>query len=392
MNNQYCRLCKSDINRPALLSMSPFPMAAQYYPDKVEFERDRGITLKVYRCSCCDLLQLCCDPVSYYKEVITAASFSAEARAARLKEISLFSNRFGLHGKSIIEIGSGKGGIVDIMTEAGFNAVGLEFSAESIKYARDQKCNMIEGYLDDLDESHDSKYDAFISLNYIEHQPDTKSFINSLARITTEDAVGYITAPNVNYLLKTNTLYEFVADHLVYFTEDTMRRAFESNGFDVIESEIINDENDIAITVKKRKFTNISGIGDVDELVESLRNFVEHFRINKKKLAVWGAGHRTLALLSIATISDIAFIVDSADFKQGKYSPVMHSKIVSPETLEESDVDAVIVMVPGLYPDEVVKKIESFSRSFEIYKLQDNRIISIEASKKSTVCSKSDGH
>ena len=392
MNNQYCRLCKSDINRPALLSMSPFPMAAQYYPDKVEFERDRGITLKVYRCSCCDLLQLCCDPVSYYKEVITAASFSAEARAARLKEISLFSNRFGLHGKSIIEIGSGKGGIVDIMTEAGFNAVGLEFSAESIKYARDQECNMIEGYLDDLDESHDSKYDAFISLNYIEHQPDTKSFINSLARITTEDAVGYITAPNVNYLLKTNTLYEFVADHLVYFTEDTMRRAFESNGFDVIESEIINDENDIAITVKKRKFTNISGIGDVDELVESLRNFVEHFRINKKKLAVWGAGHRTLALLSIATISDIAFIVDSADFKQGKYSPVMHSKIVSPETLEESDVDAVIVMVPGLYPDEVVKKIESFSRSFEIYKLQDNRIISIEASKKSTVCSKSDGH
>ena len=378
MNNQYCRLCKSDINRPALLSMSPFPMAAQYYPDKVEFERDRGITLKEYRCSCCDLLQLCCDPVSYYKEVITAASFSAEARAARLKEISLFSNRFGLHGKSIIEIGSGKGGIVDIMTEAGFNAVGLEFSAESIKYARDQKCNMIEGYLDDLDESHDSKYDAFISLNYIEHQPDTKSFINSLARITTEDAVGYITAPNVNYLLKTNTLYEFVADHLVYFTEDTMRRAFESNGFDVIESEIINDENDIAITVKKRKFTNISGIGDVDELVESLRNFVEHFRINKKKLAVWGAGHRTLALLSIATISDIAFIVDSADFKQGKYSPVMHSKIVSPETLEESDVDAVIVMVPGLYPDEVVKKIKSYSRSFEIYKLQDNKLISIE--------------
>ena len=374
----YCKLCKNEINSLPVLSMNPFPKAAQYYPIPNEFEEDRGIALEVYRCAYCDLLQLCSKPVPYYKEVITAASFSLEARVARLEEISTFSNQFGLNGKSVIEIGSGKGGVVDIMTEAGLNATGLEFSAESIKYARDQKCNMIEGYLDDLDESHDSKYDAFISLNYIEHQPDTKSFINSLARITTEDAVGYITAPNVNYLLKTNTLYEFVADHLVYFTEDTMRRAFESNGFDVIESEIINDENDIAITVKKRKFTNISGIGDVDELVESLRNFVEHFRINKKKLAVWGAGHRTLALLSIATISDIAFIVDSADFKQGKYSPVMHSKIVSPETLEESDVDAVIVMVPGLYPDEVVKKIKSYSRSFEIYKLQDNKLISIE--------------
>ena len=40
--NQFCRLCKSNIDRPALLSMSPFPMAAQYYPDKAEFERDKG--------------------------------------------------------------------------------------------------------------------------------------------------------------------------------------------------------------------------------------------------------------------------------------------------------------------------------------------------------------
>lgn len=104
MNNQFCRLCKSNIDRPALLSMSPFPMAAQYYPDKAEFERDKGITLKVYRCSCCDLVQLCCEPVSYYKEVITAASFSGEARAARLKEISKFVDLFGLQGKKQLRL------------------------------------------------------------------------------------------------------------------------------------------------------------------------------------------------------------------------------------------------------------------------------------------------
>lgn len=108
-----------------------------------------------------------------------------------------------------------------------------------------------------------------------------------------------------------------------------------------------------------------------------MKNFVDQNRLNGKKLAVWGAGHRTLALLSIAKISEISFIVDSADFKQGKYSPVMHSKIVSPKTLAESDVDIIIVMVPGLYPDEVVKKIQSFSRIFEIYKLQDNKLLKV---------------
>jgi SAM-dependent methyltransferase len=372
----YCRLCKSEINTFPVFSMGPFPKAAQYYPDLNEFEMDEGVTLYIYRCPKCDLLQLYGKPVPYYKEVITAALSSPEARMSRLKEISSFSKRFGLIGKNAIEIGSGKGGIVDIMAEAGLNSVGLEFSHKSVKYARSQNINVINGYLDDLDESHNCKYDAFISLNYIEHQPDIQSFINSLLRITTEGAVGYITAPNVSYLLKTNTLYEFVADHLVYFTEKTLCRAFESNGFDVINCDIINNENDIAITVKKREFNKIPGINDVNELVESLRNFVNNCKKSRKKVAVWGAGHRTLALLSIAKVGDIAFIVDSADFKQGKYSPVMHSKIVSPKILDKSDVDVVIVMVPGLYPDEVVNTIKSFDREFEIYKLSDNQLLS----------------
>jgi hypothetical protein len=156
-----------------------------------------------------------------------------------------------------------------------------------------------------------------------------------------------------------------------------MRRSFELNGFDVIKSCIINNKNDISLIVKKREILDISGIDDVEQLAESLKVFVDQSRANDKKLAVWGAGHRTLALLSIAKISDISFIVDSADFKQGKYSPVMHSKIVSPQALAESDVDIVIVMVPGLYPNEVVKKIRSFSRKFEIYKLQDNNLLEV---------------
>jgi 2-polyprenyl-3-methyl-5-hydroxy-6-metoxy-1,4-benzoquinol methylase len=375
MSKFNCRLCKTEIKMSPLLSMNPFPKAAQFYPETHEFEKDMGITLEVYKCPNCDLLQLNCQPVPYYKEVITAASFSKDARQARLTELSNFVKLFGLQGKGVIEVGSGRGGMVDIMNEAGMDASGLEYSKESVQSSQSSNYKMIQGYIDDLDPKFDGKFDAFISLNYIEHQPDTKSFIQSLLRITRPGAVGYITAPNVSYLLETNTLYEFVADHLIYFTEETMRRAFESNGFDVIESSIINNKNDISLTVKKRELQNITGIGDVERLSHKLKDFMVKNYLDGKKIAVWGAGHRTLALLSIANISEISFIVDSADFKQGKYSPVMHSKIVSPEVLEKSDVDIVIVMVPGLYPDEVVKKIRSFSRIFEIYKLQDNKLI-----------------
>jgi 2-polyprenyl-3-methyl-5-hydroxy-6-metoxy-1,4-benzoquinol methylase len=375
MSNFNCRLCKTLIDSSSLFAMGPFPKAAQYYPEVSEFENDIGIQLEVFKCTSCDLLQLGCDPVPYYKEVITAASFSKDARLARLEELSYFVNLFELKGKKVIEVGSGKGGMIDIMNEAGMVAEGLEYSEDSVSFARNSKVSVIQGYLNDLGSEFDSKYDGFISLNFIEHQPDTKSFIQSLSKITKPGAVGYITAPNVNYLLETNTLYEFVADHLIYFTEETMRRAFEINGFDIVKSSIINNKNDISLIVKKRDFPQISGKKDVLLLSHQLKNFVVDECSKGKKLAVWGAGHRTLALLSIANINEITFIVDSADFKQGKYSPVMHTKIVSPEALAESDIDIIIVMVPGLYPDEVVKTIRSFEKTFVIYKLQDNKLI-----------------
>ena len=254
-----CRLCKSELKQSPLLSMAPFPKAAQYYPEPQEFNMDSGVTLDVYRCPCCNLLQLACEPVSYYKEVITAASFSAEARAARLREFSDFVERFGLRGKRAIEIGCGKGGMVEIMADAGLDASGLEYAPLSVEYAQSEGRSVWQGYLDTLDED-DLGFDAFVSLNYIEHQPDTQRFIRGLYRISKPGAVGYVTAPNVSYLLKTHTLYEFVADHLIYFTEETMRRAFEINGFDVIESAIINNENDIALTVKKESNILLKGL------------------------------------------------------------------------------------------------------------------------------------
>jgi len=358
-----------------VLSMTPFPCAAQYYPEPHEFATDTGIVMEVYRCLECNLLQLGSAPVSYYKEVITAASFSAEARKARLSEISKFVDRFGLRGKNAIEVGSGKGAMLGILADAGLKAIGLENSVESVIFARQNGREMIQGYLNDLDEEYNERFDSFISLNYIEHQPDTKAFIRSLARITKVGAVGYVTAPNVNYLLKTNALYEFVADHLIYFTEETMRSAFEVNGFELLSSKTINNENDIALIVRKRIIAPIPGVEGVEELADSLSHFIDQQSSVGKKVAIWGAGHRTLALLTLAKITNISFIVDSADFKQGKYSPVMHTEIVSPKKLENSDVDIVIVMVPGLYPDEVVKTIRSFSRSFEIYKLKDNFLI-----------------
>ena len=52
----------------------------------------------------------------------------------------------------------------------------------------------------------------------------------------------------------------------------------------------------------------------------------------------------------------------------------MHTKIISPELLKESNVDLLIVMLPGIYPDEVIKSVKQMKINIELAKLRDNKI------------------
>jgi hypothetical protein len=369
-----CRLCKHDLADHSVVKLAPFPSAAQHFPTMDEFDQDRGIALDVMQCPMCALVQLANSPVTYYRQVITAASLSPVAKQTRLSEFKRFVEEFDLAGSNAIEIGSGKGDMIGVLRDAGLKAVGLEYSEESVAFARANGHEAYCGYIEDV--KLPEQYRFFACLNYLEHQPDIGSFIQALHRITDGRSIGYITVPNLDYLLTNAYLYEFVADHLVYFTQQTLARAFELSGFEVLRCTLINNQNDIALLVRKRQPLVIDEERDqVDSLCKHLRKTIVEIRERGSKVAVWGAGHRTLALLAISETRDIEFVVDSASFKQGKYTPLTHFKIVSPTQLEASDVDTVIVMVPGIYPEEVVKSVKRMNRPIRVLMQKGNTIL-----------------
>jgi hypothetical protein len=142
-----------------------------------------------------------------------------------------------------------------------------------------------------------------------------------------------------------------------------------------LECSIINDDNDIALTVQKRKPLDIAWqYNEVKDLIKNLQDIIAKYKSNNKKVAVWGAGHRTLALLALCNLNGIEYVVDSASFKQGRFTPVLHLKIEAPDCLKERPVDLVIIMVPGLYPGEVMKTIKQMELKAEIAVLCENRI------------------
>jgi len=375
LNTKNCHLCTGELFSSPIMELDDMPKAAQYFPTKSEFNDDSGILLNIFQCSSCGLVQLNIDPVDYYKEVITAASLSKKARITRLDQMKRLVDRFDLSGGKILDVGSGKGDMLDILKEVGLDAYGIEASAESVEIGKLSGRNMIHGYIGEMNKISGAPFDAFISLNYLEHLPNPGTIIKNIYNNTSNNSVGFVTVPNLVYLLKTKCFYEFVADHLSYFTQETLTYAFESNGFEVLESSIINEQNDIAVIVKKRKSLSISdGIKEVKSLIHHLKELSEKYNKQRKKIAVWGAGHRTLALLALSNLKTIEYVVDSAKFKQGRYTPVIHTPIVAPDTLKEQVVDLVIVMVPGLYPGEVLKTLSEMNLESEVAVLKDNNI------------------
>ena len=351
MTGQKCKVCYGDFFEEALLCYGNMPAVAQCLPDENGLADDSGVDLNIYQCSECGLIQLDSEPVAYYREVIRAAGFSDEMKSFRRKQFKKFIDKYSLADKSIIELGCGCGEYLGLMKECCKNVFGLEAGKESVKKCIENNLNVVEGYVENEDyRISNAPFDAFFTLNFLEHVPNINSFLKGIYNNLSENAIGLVEVPNFDMLLKNNVFSEFMKDHLYYFTQQTLKRTLEINGFDVIEIQPVWYDYILSAVVKRREKTDLVSFHKVQA---ELEKEVDAYIVKHKKIAIWGAGHQAFAVMSLLDLgAKIEYVVDSAPFKQGRFTPATHIPIVAPEKLKEVPVEAVIVMA-GSYSDEV---------------------------------------
>jgi len=349
-----CRVCGHDFFAKPLLRYENMPRAAQFLPDTESLESDQGIDLDVCQCSGCGLVQLSNDAVHYYKEVVRAAAFSEEMKDYRMKQFGLFVQNYFLNGKKIIEVGCGCGEYLSIMQQCGVDAYGLEYSEESVSKCTEEGLRVFRGFVSSADRLKDAPYDAFYILNYLEHLPDPNSTLTGIYENLADDAIGLVEVPNFDMILRNKLFSEFISDHLLYFTKETLAITLKLNGFEIIESHDIWHDYIISTIVKKKKKLDISHFYEYQvQLKNEIEEYIRPFK--NKKVAIWGAGHQAFTVISSLNLAgNIRYVVDSATFKQGRFTPASHIPIVSPNALETDPVEAVIVMAAG-YSDEVAR-------------------------------------
>lgn len=369
-----CRVCFGKCFAEPLLQYRNMPKAAQLFPDADSLASEKGIDLDVCQCMQCGLIQLGNDPVPYYRKVIRAAAFSEEMKAFRKQQFIDLIQKYSLAGKKVVEIGCGRGEYLSIMQQAGADAYGLEQSVEAVQICKQNGLQVSQGFVENR-EQHipGGLFDAFFMLNFLEHLPDPNTTLMGICNNLKEDAIGIIEVPNFDMMLQNNFFAEFIPDHLFYFTKNTLSTTLNKNGFEVIACDDIWHNYIISMIVKKRKKLDVAGFRRSQKKLQ--KQFADYFvGFKNKKIAVWGAGHQALALITLLNLTDkIKYVVDSATFKQNKYTPATHLPIVAPDMLNSDPVDAIIVMAAS-YSDEVVKIIREKFNNISIAALRNFRL------------------
>lgn len=356
--SKHCRLCGQTLPAAPLFELTGMPAGAQYYPAPEDFDRDSGVTLRLYVCQACELYQLDNEPVPYFRDVIRPSGASPMILGLRRRQYAELVRQFDLTGRKVFECGCGQGEFLLAWRDFPVTACGVEHCPELVSQARACGLTVHRGHIGSAaDVLPGGPFEAFTSFNFLEHQPDPNGMLQGIWHNLTPQGGGLITVPNWDYILAHEAYYELIIDHLLYFSRRSFTAMLERNGFRVLRFDDTLADT-LCAMVAKQSPPDCGGLHRTRTKLEAaLAAFVRSHQGGGGRIAVWGASHQGFTILSSAGIAGtLDFILDSAPFKQGKFSPTSHLPIVSPDRLATEAMAAIIVIAPN-YAEEIVDTI-----------------------------------
>jgi SAM-dependent methyltransferase len=373
------------------VNLGKAPLANSYLKKK-EFCNEKSFPLCVYVCENCFLVQLeeIESPENIFSEYAYFSSYSDSWLKHAKNYVENIISRFPINKNSlVIEIASNDGYLLQYFQGKKIPILGIEPAENVAKTAIEKNIPTITKFFNSEIANKllgDKKSaDLIVGNNVLAHVPNLNDFIKGLKIILKPKGIITLEFPHLLQLIKFNQFDTIYHEHFSYFSLISLEKIFlfhKLKIFDVeeiithggslrifathLENKSINFTKNVNEILNKEKefgLDNISKYLEFSKNVEIIKNQLLNFFIDaqkiSKKVVCYGAAAKGNTLLNYCGIGNdmIEYVVDRSEYKQGLYLPGTHIPIKSPDEINETKPDYVLIL-PWNIKDEIMKQMK----------------------------------
>jgi len=290
---------------------------------------------------------------------------------------------------SIVDIGGNDGTLLDAfkrMTNIELNYLNIDPSKNLVKLSEEKGIPVLNDYFSlETAKNIDYKVKIVTSTNVFQHLRDTNSFADGVYHLLEDDGLWLLEFPYWIHDLETNQFDQIYHEHVYYYSVTALQLMMEKHGFKIIRAEKQNIHGGTLRLVMAKQTSNIEADDSLDSIIENEKNYdleyyknwgnqvythldkckdiITQLKLEGKNIVAFGAAAKGCIFLNACGITDseIDFIIDDTDIKQGKYMPGTGIKIVGREFVNFKEIDYIVVLAHN-FADYII---DSFKNDYE---------------------------
>ncbi|MGH9153102.1 MAG: class I SAM-dependent methyltransferase [Acidimicrobiales bacterium] len=303
--------------------------------------------------------------VAYSPAYENSLHFSPRFRAFATDLARDLVRRHALAGRTVLEIGSGKGDFLELLCDAGV-ARGIGYDPS---YAGDMPARPSLRFVPSLfPERAIDDADFVCARHVLEHLSAPARLMRNLRQaIPARRRVGfYIEVPDGTYLLRTLAIWDVIYEHPLHYTAQALTRLLADAGLPVTRVLTCFGDQYLAAEGATDSATPVAPADDRRALRHLASEFAHRAAdlrnrwvgrlttlLDAGPVALWGAGSKGVTFLATVPGADeVAAVVDVNPRKWGRHVPLTGHVVVPPSDLRRLRPAAVVLLNP-MYQEEV---------------------------------------
>jgi SAM-dependent methyltransferase len=391
LSSHHCRSCGASIQH-SFVDLGMSPLCESYVSPEQSNAMEPFYPLHAYVCEQCWLVQL----LEYVSasEIFSHYAYFSSYSSSWLRHaedyVRMITRRLRLlREEQVIEIASNDGYLLQYFVQQGHKVLGIEPAANvaeaAVKKGVPSRVAFFGRKLASELVQEGLRAKLLLGNNVLAHVPDLNDFVGGLKILLAADGTITMEFPHLQRLIEGNQFDTIYHEHFCYFSFLAVATVFKSHGLRIYDVEELSThggslriyaghqdwpgavETERVRGLRERElnlgYDRIETYQCFRRQVEatkwSLLEFLIKVRRDGKHVAGYGAPGKGNTLLNYCGIRTdlLDYTVDRNPFKHGKFLPGTHIPIFSPEKIQETRPDYVLVL-PWNLRDEIVKQLE----------------------------------